>query len=487
MANRFWVGGTGTWNGSSTANWSATSGGASGASAPTTSDAVTFDSASGTGTCTTAAGATAASVTINSSTVAVTLGANMTVLGAFTLTLGTLSLGSYILTAQYLASNNSNVRSIAFGTGRIDLTGNNIAIVSVSPATNFTASGTRNVRLTYSGATGTRSVLGATGVTESNCLSVAVAAGTDSFHCQIVNNLDFTGFSGTFVNTLAHTIYGNLTLSATMTIASGTNGIYMAGTTGPYTITTNGVTFNSPLFIAGAGGTFQLADNLTLASTRALTLTAGTFDANGKNVSLGSFALTSGTKTLTLGSGVWTVTGTSWNANTAVAGLTVSASTATITMTSSSAKTFSGGGKSWPTLNQGGSGALTIQQSNSFADITTSVTPATVTLTSGTTQTVSAFTLSGASGAQVTLNASTPGSAATLSRASGNTSVSYLTLSDNNATGGAAWMVSSGVDSGNVSGWVFNSSGLWGGTMGLSAGTGLYRDSSGLWDDQLGL
>jgi len=272
-----------------------------------------------------------------------------------------------------------------------------------------------------------------------------------------------------------------------MTIASGTNGIYMAGTTGPYTITTNGVTFNSPLFIAGAGGTFQLADNLTLASTRALTLTAGTFDANGKNVSLGSFALTSGTKTLTLGSGVWTVTGTSWNANTAVAGLTVSASTATITMTSSSAKTFSGGGKSWPTLNQGGSGALTIQQSNSFADITTSVTPATVTLTSGTTQTVSAFTLSGASGAQVTLNASTPGSAATLSRASGNTSVSYLTLSDNNATGGAAWMVSSGVDSGNVSGWVFNSSGLWGGTMGLSAGTGLYRDSSGLWDDQLGL
>ena len=43
MANRYWVGGSGTWNTSSTANWSATSGGASGASAPTLSDNVFFD------------------------------------------------------------------------------------------------------------------------------------------------------------------------------------------------------------------------------------------------------------------------------------------------------------------------------------------------------------------------------------------------------------------------------------------------------------
>lgn len=46
MANRYWVGGTGTWDAANTANWSATSGGAGGASAPTTADNVFFNSAS---------------------------------------------------------------------------------------------------------------------------------------------------------------------------------------------------------------------------------------------------------------------------------------------------------------------------------------------------------------------------------------------------------------------------------------------------------
>lgn len=49
MANRYWVGGTGTWNSSNTTNWSATSGGAGGASVPTSVDDVFFDGNSGTG------------------------------------------------------------------------------------------------------------------------------------------------------------------------------------------------------------------------------------------------------------------------------------------------------------------------------------------------------------------------------------------------------------------------------------------------------
>lgn len=43
MADRYWVGGTGTWDATSTTHWSATSGGASGASVPTASDIVFFD------------------------------------------------------------------------------------------------------------------------------------------------------------------------------------------------------------------------------------------------------------------------------------------------------------------------------------------------------------------------------------------------------------------------------------------------------------
>jgi hypothetical protein len=50
MANRYWVGGNGTWNLTATTNWSATSNGASGASAPTPGDDVYFDVNSNSGT-----------------------------------------------------------------------------------------------------------------------------------------------------------------------------------------------------------------------------------------------------------------------------------------------------------------------------------------------------------------------------------------------------------------------------------------------------
>jgi len=49
MANRFWVGGAGTWDASSTTHWSTSSGGAAGASAPTTADSVFIDASSGAG------------------------------------------------------------------------------------------------------------------------------------------------------------------------------------------------------------------------------------------------------------------------------------------------------------------------------------------------------------------------------------------------------------------------------------------------------
>lgn len=46
MADRYWVGGAGTWDSTTTTNWSATSGGAGGASVPTSVDNAIFNSAS---------------------------------------------------------------------------------------------------------------------------------------------------------------------------------------------------------------------------------------------------------------------------------------------------------------------------------------------------------------------------------------------------------------------------------------------------------
>jgi hypothetical protein len=49
MADRYWVGGTGTWSSTNTANWSTSSGGAGGASVPTAADNVIFDAGSDAG------------------------------------------------------------------------------------------------------------------------------------------------------------------------------------------------------------------------------------------------------------------------------------------------------------------------------------------------------------------------------------------------------------------------------------------------------
>jgi hypothetical protein len=52
MADRYWVGGTATWNSTAGSKWSTTSGGSGGASVPTSADDVFFDASSGAGTVT---------------------------------------------------------------------------------------------------------------------------------------------------------------------------------------------------------------------------------------------------------------------------------------------------------------------------------------------------------------------------------------------------------------------------------------------------
>ena len=128
----------------------------------------------------------------------------------------------------------------------------------------------------------------------------------------------------------------------------------------------------------------------------------------------------------------------------------------TISMTAATAKTFAGGGATYPTLNQGGAGALTISGNNSFGDLTATTRPSTITFTISTTQTFTDFTLSGTAGNLVTINSSTAATQATLSKSGGTVSVGYLSIRDSNATGGAGWYA--GTTSTNVSnntGWIF--------------------------------
>ncbi|WP_156795569.1 hypothetical protein [Bradyrhizobium icense] len=130
MASRFWVGGTGTWNDSSTANWSATSGGASGASVPSSADTVTFDGSSGGGTVTVAA-------TINASNTIQSL-----VCGAFT---GTLDFATNNPNITFNLSSSPNfsisgtgTRTINLGSGTFTLVGNNGSVFDAATTTNLT-------------------------------------------------------------------------------------------------------------------------------------------------------------------------------------------------------------------------------------------------------------------------------------------------------------------------------------------------------------
>ena len=458
MAARYWVGGTGTWDASSTTNWSATSGGLGGASAPTSADTVTFDTLSGTGTCTTASGAVCSSCTMSSLLVNLTLGANLTMSGTFTLTNNTLTLGSNTLQCNIFSSNNSNTRAIAFGTGKINVTGNGVTIFDFTTATNFTYTGTSQVNFTYSGATGTRTCVFGTGATESNVLNYNVTGGTDTFaQGNNFKNLDFTGFSGSALGNASSQMncYGNLTLSSTMTVSSSAVAVLaFSATSGTQVFTTNGIALEHPITINGTS-TVQLGSALTIGLTRTLTLTTGTFDANNYNVTTGLFSSqNSNIRTIKMGSGTWTIlaSGTNWSTLTTT-NLTLTANTSTVNFTSTSAKLMANGfGLTYYNIVNSGTGAFTLFNGGAFNNVT-SLAGCPITFTSGQAYSSNTFTFVGTPSAPITIAPSSTTNY-TLTKLGGgivdmqNVSISRCTASLSTGT----WYAGASTDGGNNTG-----------------------------------
>ncbi len=143
-------------------------------------------------------------------------------------------------------------------------------------------------------------------------------------------NLNLTSFTGTLTGTSALNIAGSLTLGAGMT--NTYTGTITFTATSSQTITSNGIAFDSPITFNGVGGTWTLTDNLTTGATRTMTLTNGTFDTGGFDVSTGLFSMNnSNTRTLNLNDSTWTLTGTGtvWHTG-SLTGLTLSAGTSTV-------------------------------------------------------------------------------------------------------------------------------------------------------------
>lgn len=348
---------------------------------------------------------------------ALTLGSTRT----FTLTNGTLDLASYTLTTGAFSSNNSNTRSIAFGTGSIVITSNSGTVWSCATLTNFSYTGNSNVNLTYSGSVGTRSLSHgniATG-TEARAINFNISAGTDAVTLNstfFANNLNFTGFAGTLTSSNRN-IYGNLILSSGMTLNSGVTAVTtFAATSGTKTITSNGKTMDFLVIFNGVGGTWSLQDALTLGSTQTLTLTNGALNSNNYTITTSTFSSTgNGIRSLSLSGNLisLTSTGTVWT--TSGTGFSMGA-TDRISLASASTQTLSGGGVSLGTLVIGDSNAKTITGSSSFYNIVNTVVPATVNFEAGSTNSFSNFNLNGVVGSLVTLRSTVPGSTYTLAK-----------------------------------------------------------------------
>ena len=315
MATYYWVGGAGTWDASSTTNWSATSGGAGGAGVPNNTDTALFDALSGTGVVSVAATAVSATTTVNNSGIELNLTGSPTLSiesNNLNFTSGVLTLNSFTLTCGRFASSNANSRTINFGTGSINITGNGATVFTISIVTNLTITGTSKVDFTYSGSVETRTIIAAvTDRNQTHALNYNITAGTDTISggIQYATNLNFTGFSGTLTNN-TRSIFGDLTFSSGMTITATSNGTTFVATAGVQKLTTNGQTLDNPVIQNAPGATLQLQDNLTMGSTRAFTLTNGSVDLNNFTLNAGIFSSSnSNARSIAFGTGNITVTG----------------------------------------------------------------------------------------------------------------------------------------------------------------------------------
>lgn len=140
------------------------------------------------------------------------------------------------------------------------------------------------------------------------------------------------------------------------------------------TLTQNGATFtaNASVLTGAAGNSLTLGSNFVSSGPVTIGSTLGTFNANNFNLSCSAFSATGTSGTVTMGSGIWTMTstGTIWSV---VAGTTLNANTSTIVIsdTSASAKTFVGAGKTYKNLSitGGGAGTVTFTGANTFATL----------------------------------------------------------------------------------------------------------------------
>jgi fibronectin-binding autotransporter adhesin len=238
MANRYWVGGTADWDGTAGTKWATTSGGAGGASVPTTADAVFFTNLS-TGTCTIATGNTGAlSINCTGFTGTIAGSAAITVAGSVTLVAG--------MTYTY--------------TGTVTFTGTGTLITAGKTFSGVTING--------SGITVT---LGDALNAANGNLTVTQGTFNTANYSVTANQIDSSGTSARTISlgssTLSFTNSVNFNVSTNLTLNAGTSQINISSSFGA--LTSGGLTFYNVSFTSTAAQVRTISgantfNNLTL-------------------------------------------------------------------------------------------------------------------------------------------------------------------------------------------------------------------------------
>jgi hypothetical protein len=365
MATRYWVGGAGNW--SSTTKWSASSGGASGASVPTSADDVVFDANSGGKfVATVDTPQTCASLAITPAAGAgvftIALTATLTVIGNFTTT-GTagnnrilIRGNTYGIATNFICNGTYSIsdcdfRDIYFIGVNAPLTGTRLGnlgglrgITTSAPKTVYwTLAAGGNWSATAWGAssgaaasTDSHPLAQDTAIIENTGLNTLATITLDAA-ISYFGTLDMSSRSNgfTLAGTTAYTIYGNLTASSALT-RTYTGVITFAGREKTQVFNPAGINFNQNIVVDVFGGTVELGSALTLlnATSDSLIVTNGTFDT--KNYAMTLAVISSNNvnyRTIRLGSSAITLTSTNSTFNINTSGLTFDAGTSTITST----------------------------------------------------------------------------------------------------------------------------------------------------------
>lgn len=224
MANRFWVGGTGTWDAATTTHWAATSGGAGGQSVPSSGDFVTFDAASGGGTVTTSTNPTIVSLTW----------------GAFTGIID-FSVNNNNLTTQIFNGSGSGTRTFRMGSGLFTLNGGGGSPWDIGTITNLTwTPGTANI-LISSGGNQTNDISFGSGALSYNAVTITnTSFPATPWNFSISGDPTFASLTMNFVQSLQVQLGHTFTITGALTINNGSS-------TNSILITTNNLSFTGTI------------------------------------------------------------------------------------------------------------------------------------------------------------------------------------------------------------------------------------------------